>query len=104
MKVTISQYLTITSARILLKKSAKIFSFGRYKEMAETFKDVEYIPGGATLNTLRVAQVCICLSVSLPVCICSLLEKNVFFHFIFIVYLMCQSMLYLSPILELLHR
>ncbi|CAG5132040.1 unnamed protein product [Candidula unifasciata] len=27
-----------------------------YKEMAETFKDVEYVPGGATLNAIRVAQ------------------------------------------------
>jgi len=27
-----------------------------YKEMADTFPDVEYIPGGATLNTIRVAQ------------------------------------------------
>lgn len=27
-----------------------------YKEMADTFKDVEFIPGGATLNSIRVAQ------------------------------------------------
>jgi len=27
-----------------------------YKEMAETFPDVEFVPGGATLNALRVAQ------------------------------------------------
>ncbi|XP_005112500.1 adenosine kinase 1 isoform X2 [Aplysia californica] len=27
-----------------------------YKEMADTFPDVEYIPGGATLNSIRVAQ------------------------------------------------
>jgi len=27
-----------------------------YKEMADTFKDVEFIPGGATLNAIRVAQ------------------------------------------------
>lgn len=27
-----------------------------YKEMAEKFPDVEYIPGGATLNSIRIAQ------------------------------------------------
>lgn len=27
-----------------------------YKEMADIFKDIEYVPGGATLNAVRVAQ------------------------------------------------
>lgn len=32
--------------------------FDRYKDMVETFADnVEYVPGGATLNAIKVAQV-----------------------------------------------
>ena len=29
----------------------------RYKEMAETFENVKFIPGGAALNAIRIAQV-----------------------------------------------
>lgn len=35
------------------------YIFFRYHDMVETFGDkVEYVPGGATLNAIRVAQVC----------------------------------------------
>ena len=30
----------------------------RYQDMTDTFKDVLYVPGGATLNAIKVAQVC----------------------------------------------
>ena len=35
-----------------------------YKEMVDKF-NVEYIPGGATQNSMRVAQVCKCNIISL---------------------------------------
>lgn len=34
------------------------YIFKRYKDMVDTFGDkVEYVPGGATLNAIKVAQV-----------------------------------------------